>query len=98
MAKNIIISTGDLHKPYEILDVIFAIGSSTAKGWGSSVNSGKAFDEVKDLLETKCKKLGGNAVINCQFEYRNAVESKLIGKDNQVLEIFAYGTAVKYDE
>jgi len=53
---------------------------------------------VKDALEKECKKLGGNAVINCQFEYRNALEAKLIGKDYQVLEIFAYGTAVKYDE
>ena len=49
-------------------------------------------------LEKECKKLGGNAVIDCQFEYRNAIEAKLIGKDNQVIEIFAYGTAVKYED
>lgn len=98
MAKNVIICTGDLNKPYEIIDTIFAMDSNTAKGWGSQADPGKAFKGVKDELEKQCKKLGGNAVINCQFEYRNALEAKLIGKDNQVIEIFAYGTAVKYDE
>lgn len=97
MAKNIIITTSDLKKPYEIIDTIFAMDSNTAKGWGSA-NPGKAFEGVKEALQKECKKLGGNAVICCQFEYRNALESKLIGKDNQVIEIFAYGTAVKYDE
>lgn len=72
--------------------------SNTAKGWGASANPGKAFEGVKEALEKECKRLGENAVVFCQFEYRNALEAKLIGKDNQVIEIFAYGTAVKYDE
>lgn len=93
MAKNIIISTGDLNKPYEIIDTIFAVDSATAKGWGSTLKPEKAFEGVKDELEKECKKLGGNAVINCQFEYRNALDGK-----NQAIEFFAYGTAVKYSE
>ncbi len=98
MSNKVIICTGGLNKPYQIIDTIFAMDSNTAKGWASQANPGKAFEGVKAALEKECKKLGGNAVIDCQFEYRNAVEAKLIGKDNQVIEIFAYGTAVKYED
>lgn len=94
MAANILISTGDLHQNYEILDAIFAIDSHTG-GLFSSSDPGKAFAGVKDQLAKACKKLGGNAVINCQFEYRNASEKGLVG-NKQVIEIFAYGTAVRY--
>lgn len=38
--------------------------------------------------------MGGHAVINCQFEYRVAVSQGLMGS-KQVIEIFAYGTAVR---
>jgi len=97
MAKdNIIISTGDLKKEYEILDTIFAIDSHK-EGMFSSANPGKAFDGVKEQLVKECKKLGGNAVINCLFEYRNALAGGgFLGGKAQVIEILAYGTAVKY--
>ena len=89
MAKKVIISTGDLKQGYEILDTIFAIDSH-ASGIFSGANPDKAFEGVKGQLEKSCLKLGGNAVINCQFEYRNA-QAK-----SRVIEILAYGTAVKY--
>ena len=54
----------------------------------------KAFDKVKDGLRQKAKELGGQAVINCQFEYRIAVANGF-GGSKQVIEIFAYGTAVR---
>ena len=41
--------------------------------------------------------MGGHAVINCQFEYRVAVSQGLMGS-KQVIEIFAYGTAVRLHE
>lgn len=95
MAAKIIISTGDLKQDYEILDTIFAVDSHNGGFFNSSVDPQKAFEGVKEKLEKVCKKLGGNAVINCQFEYREALQEKLIGH-KQVIEIFAYGTAVKY--
>jgi uncharacterized protein YbjQ (UPF0145 family) len=42
-----------------------------------------------------CQQMGGDAVISCQFEYRNALADGLMGK-KQAVEIFAYGTAIKY--
>ncbi|MES0370828.1 MAG: heavy metal-binding domain-containing protein, partial [Mariprofundaceae bacterium] len=58
------------------------------------INPGIAFEGVKKQLKQKCSEMGGNAVINCQFEYRNALTDGFVGK-KEVIEIFAYGTAVK---
>lgn len=37
--------------------------------------------------------LGGDAVVFCQFEYRNALGNGMFGP-KQILEIFAYGTTI----
>jgi uncharacterized protein YbjQ (UPF0145 family) len=50
---------------------------------------------VKQQLRRSCHALGGDAVINCEFEYRVAIAPGLLAS-NQVVEIFAYGTAVRY--
>ena len=88
-----IISTGNLNQAYTIIDTIFAM-ESHKESFFKSADPNKAFEGVKKALATKCEQLGGNAVINCQFEYRVAVDSGLIG-NKQVMEIFAYGTAVR---
>ena len=93
MAAKVIITTGDLKQEYQIIDAIFAIDSHK-EGMFKGADPGKAFDGVKDELRKACAKAGGNAVINCQFEYRAAVDKHMIGS-SQVFEIFAYGTAVK---
>lgn len=88
-----IIATGDLKQNYTIIDTIFAMDSHKA-GFLSGIDPNKAFDGVKQRLSEKCSSLGGDAVINCEFEYRNALGDGLVGK-KAVIEIFAYGTAVK---
>lgn len=90
---NILITTGDINEDYEIIDAIFALDSCT-EGFFKSADSNKAFDKVKDGLRKKASELGGHAVFNCQFEYRVAVSQGLMGS-KQVIEIFAYGTAVR---
>lgn len=90
---GVMTSTGDIRQEYEIIDTIFALDSHKA-GYFSGVDPNRAFDGVKKQLTDRCKKLKGNAVINCQFEYRNALESGVFGS-KQVIEIFAYGTVVK---
>ena len=90
--SNVLITTGDLKEDYEIIDAIFAIDSCKEGIFGTNPN--KAFDKVKERLREKAEELGGHAVINCQFEYRVAVAHG-ISFDKQVVEIFAYGTAVR---
>lgn len=91
--NNILITTGDIKEDYEIIDAIFAL-DSCAEGVFKGADPNKAFDKVKDGLRKKANDLGGHAVINCQFEYRVAVSQGLMGS-KQVIEIFAYGTAVR---
>lgn len=90
---SIIICTGGISHSYEVIDIIFA-ADSHKEGFLTSADPNKAFDGVKMQLAQKCEQLGGHAVINCQFEYRNALGDGLIGK-KQVIEIFAYGTVVR---
>lgn len=91
--NNILITTSDLKEDYEIIDAIFALDSCT-EGVFKSADPNKAFDKVKEGLRKKCAELGGHAVINCEFEYRVAISQGLMGA-KQVIEIFAYGTAVR---
>lgn len=88
--KNIIISTGGINRSYEIIDAIFAMDSNK-EGFIAGVDPNKAFEGVKQQLSKKCSSLGGDAVIDCEFEYRVAVDGK-----KQTVEIFAYGTAVRF--
>ena len=91
--QKIILTTGDLKEPYEILDTIIALDAHEA-GYFSSAKPSTAFDGVKNQLRTIAYDMGADAVICCQFEYRVAVGQGLFGS-KQAIEIFAYGTAVK---
>ncbi len=90
---NILITTGDIKEDYEIIDAVFSI-DSCQEGFFKGADPNKAFEKVKEGLRLKAKELGGHAVINCQFEYRIAV-TQGFGGSKQVVEIFAYGTAVR---
>lgn len=87
--QQIPVITGDLRCNYQVIDTIITVSSDTA-GFFRGADPSRAFDGVKAMLRTKCQQIGGNAVINCQFEYRMALDGK-----KQCIELFAYGTAVK---
>ena len=90
---NVLVVTGGLNQDYQILDSIFAMDSHKESFW-KMADPSKAFDGVKNQLKTKAAAIGGDAIINCMFEYRVSVADGFMGK-KQVMEIFAYGTAVK---
>jgi hypothetical protein len=89
--KFIPTSTGDIKENYHVLDTIFAIDSNSA-GFFSGADPSVAFDGVKEQLRKKCASIGGDAVIYCEYQYRVALDGK-----KQCIEIFAYGTAVKFE-
>lgn len=91
--NNILVTTSDIKEDYEIIDAVFALDSCTESLF-KGADPNKAFDKVKESLRRKTQELGGHAVINCQFEYRVAVSQGIMGS-KQVIEIFAYGTAVR---
>lgn len=90
----VLLATGTIHEKYEIMDAIFAMDSHQA-GFFSGADPGKAFDGLKQKLRMRALMLGANAVIDCQFEYRVALGENVFGSSKQVMELFAYGTAVR---
>ena len=90
---HVLVITGELNTDCQIIDSVFAMDSST-EGLFSGADPGKAFAGVRRQLRETAISLGGDAVINCIFEYRVAVSQGLMGS-KQVMEIFAYGTAVR---
>ena len=91
-----ILSTTNIDRPYDVLDVVFVVHGQEAGGFlgtgGIDMNS--AMTNVKKLLIEKAKGLGADAIVGCDFEQRIAVNPGMVNK--QVLEIFAFGTAVKF--
>jgi len=90
---HVLVITGNLNMNYQIIDSVFAMDNH-AEGIFSGADPGKAFSGVRAQLREKALEKGGDAVINCMFEYRVSVGQGLLGA-KQVMEIFAYGTVVK---
>jgi len=91
--RPIMVSTGNINRNYEVIDTIFAVGFNK-ETWFKAADPSKSFEGVKTQLQDKCRDMGGDAVIYCQFQYRISVNSDMLAK--QVAEIWAYGTAIKY--
>ena len=91
-----IISTTNINKEYEIINTVFVIHGEEASGiFGTGgIDTDKGFDTVKGLLSAKASELGADAIIGCDFEQRISSSGGM--SDKQVLEIFAFGTAVKF--
>ena len=94
--SKIILSTGNLNVPYEIVDTVITVSAHQA-GYFDAANPSTAFDGVKTSLRTLAYDMGADAVICCEFDYRVGAERGLLGSQ-QFVEIFAYGTAVKLKE
>jgi hypothetical protein len=89
------VSTSSICKKFEVIECVWGFDVSEDKDvWFSSVSAsqGKAFTKVLRDLQEKCFDLRGDAVINCQFDYRYLTNEK--GK--QRVEVYAYGTVVSF--
>ncbi|MCX6726231.1 MAG: heavy metal-binding domain-containing protein [Candidatus Shapirobacteria bacterium] len=90
-----IVTTTDLNdKKCEILEIVFAYGSSSG-GMFKTANPLEAYPKVRDQLAEAGTKIGADAVIGAHFDYRVASKQGC-GGDTQAFEVFAYGTAVKF--
>lgn len=92
--KEIIISTGTVNREFEVIDCVFALDSDK-DGLLGSADPGKAFKGVKEQLKKQCRQLGGDAVLDCEFEYRMSEKEGTLSR-RQIAEIFAYGTVVRF--
>jgi len=98
-SKSVKITTGGIDKDYEILKIVFQLGSDEGGMFGQLLGTGgspeAAFNHAETQLKIKAAELGCDYVINAVFNQRIAVSKSAIGGANQVIEVFAYGTAVK---
>jgi hypothetical protein len=94
---KVILSTGEPGRPYQVIDVVFAIDTADPNAFTrrAGVDPGAAFNKVKMQLRHQCTTRGGDAVIQCRFSHRVA-EGPSYSSGKQAVEIFAYGTAVKF--
>lgn len=92
-SSKVIITTGPPPFDYEIIDTIFVLDTLNKKFFSDSSPS-LAFEGAKKQLKQRAAKLGGDAVINCQFDYRISAGHGIFGVLHD-LEVFAYGTLVK---
>jgi hypothetical protein len=92
-----IICTTTLSKDYEVIDTLFVTYGETAGGFMGTggIDTQKGFQGVKAALAEEARKIGADAVIGVDFEQRVASDGGMIN-EKQVLEFFAYGTAVKF--
>ena len=103
---DIAISTSGTCEKFEVLDTIFAIEVHKDSMFGGLFGGGAAdpfsvFQGVTEILRKRCHRLGGNAVINCQFNWETGVSSEVLGISipgfsRKLHMIYAYGTAIKY--
>ncbi len=98
--NSVKVTTGYIDKPHEILKVVFKLGADEGNALGKLFGQGgspeAAFEQAEALLKQQAHELGCDYVINTTFDYRIAVGAKdILGNKNQVVEVFAYGTAVK---
>jgi hypothetical protein len=89
----VIITTGPPPFDYEIIDTIFVLDTLNKK-FLSNCSPSLAFNGAKKQLQQRADIQGGDAVINCQFDYRVSAGHGIFGVIHD-LEIFAYGTLVK---
>jgi DNA-directed RNA polymerase subunit RPC12/RpoP len=94
---KIILSTGEPGRPYQVIDVVFAIDTADQSAFTrrAGADPGAAFNKVKMQLRHQCAARGGDAVMQCRFFHRLA-EGSNFPAGKQTMEIFAYGTAVKF--
>jgi uncharacterized protein YbjQ (UPF0145 family) len=89
-----IVTTTNLSEKYEIMDVVFAYGSS-GEGFLKTANPMEAYPKVLEELKKNAKNKGADAIVGAKFDYRVAAGTGC-SNGKQVFEVFAYGTAVKF--
>ncbi|MGX7327947.1 heavy metal-binding domain-containing protein [Enterococcus bulliens] len=91
---EIVLSTGNVNKPYVVRDIVFASEKLEVDLFDPIVDPNDLLKNISYRLREKAYSYGASAVINCHFEHDHVVHP-----DGTIfLEIFAYGTVVQYTQ
>jgi uncharacterized protein YbjQ (UPF0145 family) len=91
MGKNIIVTSGDLRRDYNIIGMITHYFSSIVQKKPETADD--IFKFVVEKLQEKAEGLGGDAIISVRFQ-REYIGSGYV----QGSTLFSYGTVVKFNE
>jgi hypothetical protein len=92
---HIVVSTTGSQRNFDIIDTVCDLASATAD-IGGQVRVQDAFRLLKNKLRKAAAELGGDAVIECQFQNRGAHSGGLAAA--HVLELWGFGNVVKFKE
>lgn len=92
--KKVILSTGNVNKPYVVRDVVFAAEKIERDLFEKEENPNELMANVIFSLKEQAYAYGASAIINCHFDHTHLVTPE--GK--AILEVMAYGTVVQYTQ
>jgi len=89
-SSNLIEDTDVMHD----IDCITCGSTFIVEKIPQNIDENETIKEIKARLRERAVRQGGDAVINCTFDYRPSKGHSTFGASHD-LEIFAYGTLVK---
>lgn len=91
--KEILLSTGNVNRPYIVRDIAFATETFDLDVFNESNDLNELLSGVKQQLKDRAASYGASAVINCHFDHNHINDG-----EHKYIKIFAYGTIVQYTQ
>lgn len=93
MAREVLVTTGDLQAKYQPVNIVFAVGGS-AGGLFKSASPQEAFEKARYQLQLAAVAVGGNGVVSCRFGYSQHTQQGGCGGSS--FTVHGYGTVVRF--
>jgi hypothetical protein len=90
---HVLLSSGDIPRRYEIVDLVFAHGSSSEEPLKNATPI-RALQVISQALAHTAFRLGADAVIHIRLDFRSLGDPEP-GGTGRPFEVVGYGTAVK---
>jgi len=92
--KALLVSSGDIGRPYEVIKLVTAYASSD-EGFSGRISGGEAYEAAIRRLEQAASRLEADALIYVNLHGNMGVKRAFVGEVH-MYEVFAWGTAVRF--
>lgn len=89
-----LVSSGDIGRPYEVISLVTGYATSDEKFLGS-ISGGAAYEAAIKRLQEAAGKLGADALIYVNLHGNMGIKRAFVGEVH-MYEVFAWGTAVRF--
>jgi hypothetical protein len=90
------VSSGDIGRPYEVIQLVTAYASSDEKFLGR-ISGGEAYTAALQRLQQAATGLGADALIYVNLHGNLGIKRAFVGEVH-MYEVFAWGTAVRFSD